>query len=607
MNDQTSQQGQTTEQAGQGVFRFSPRPNRAAEINWQPWSQSAFKQAKRENRPVLLNLTAIWCHWCHVMDETTYSDPEVIETIRQSFVPVRVDADQNPHIQERYIAGGWPTNSFLTPEGDVILAGTYIPPDTMKEYMAAVLKAWKEGREQLEARLQDLRKSETGLAHAAELSGGVPKDAWQTALALVKRAHDHRYGGFGSAPKFPHPDAVELLLHAASADRDGEALTMAASTLKQMSESETYDPEEGGLFRYATRRDWSVPHYEKMLETNAALLDNLTLAWCVAGEEWITEVAQGVANYLLSVLARPEYEGFYGSQDADEHYYKLDREKRRSEQRPFVDDTVHCDWNGMACRALIRAGTVWDQAGWTQAALKTLEWIRRTMWSEEGVHHFFRDGKPGGPAGLLDDNCRLGLAFLTAYEATGDRRFLSDARGLAVSMTDQLEDPVHGGFYDAPADPEAIGALARRDKRIFSNATAARFLWRLAAHLDDDWYAREALRALENFAGEFRDWGFQSASYGLAACEVLGQATKVAVVGEPRARRELVKSAFRLAPQLGLVVHPLDPAEELEWGAQEYPASPAPAAYVCVGSACRGPATTPAELQRLIAPKSHLQ
>jgi len=121
------------------TFRFSPRPNRAAEIHWQEWSNTAFDAARQADKPVLLNLTAVWCHWCHVMDETSWSDPEIIAALNENFIAVRVDADQNPHIQDRYLSGGWPTNAFLSPDGDVLLSGTYIPPTQMKLYIKTVL------------------------------------------------------------------------------------------------------------------------------------------------------------------------------------------------------------------------------------------------------------------------------------------------------------------------------------------------------------------------------------------------------------------------------------------------------------------------------------
>src|SRR5687768_15755313 len=140
-------------------FRFSPRPNRAHEIQWRSWGAKAFADAAAANKPVLLNLTAVWCHWCHLMDETTYSDPALISLINENFLPIRVDADKQPHVQDRYIAGGWPTNAFLTPTGEVLWSGTYITADEFRAVATSVLTAWRERRDELASEIEKRRRA----------------------------------------------------------------------------------------------------------------------------------------------------------------------------------------------------------------------------------------------------------------------------------------------------------------------------------------------------------------------------------------------------------------------------------------------------------------
>src|SRR5579875_3527969 len=222
-------------------LHFSPRPNRAHEIAWRPWEAATFAQAQAEDKPILLAISAVWCHWCHVMDETSYSDPEVIETINERFIPIRVDNDRRPDVNARYNMGGWPTTAILTPEGDPITGGTYIPPSQLKRTLDQVAELYK--------------------THKAEIADGF----------------DPEYGGFGYEPKFPQTDALELLLleyrrSRALGSPDERLYNMLAKTALGMARGGMYDHVEGGFFRYSTTRDWSVPHFEKMAEDHGGLL-----------------------------------------------------------------------------------------------------------------------------------------------------------------------------------------------------------------------------------------------------------------------------------------------------------------------------------------------
>ena len=254
-------------------FRFSPRPNRAADIQWCPWGEAAFEQARRLGRPVLLSLSAVWCHWCHVMDETSCSDPQVIPAINEQYVPVRVDNDRRPDVNRRYNMGGWPTVAFLTPGGDIITGATYVPPDQL-------LQALDRVREFFDANKASLQQVESP---TLEEPGDQPHEPDDAALAHIPgelagaiiRSFDPVYGGIGSEPKFPQADAFAFLLsftalHPGAADtpRAGEVLV---KTLEAMARGGLYDHGGEGFFRYATQRDWSEPHYEKMLEDEARL------------------------------------------------------------------------------------------------------------------------------------------------------------------------------------------------------------------------------------------------------------------------------------------------------------------------------------------------
>ena len=214
-------------------FHFSPRPNRAAEIGWREWSAGAFEEAQREDRPVLLGISAVWCHWCHVMDETTYSDADIIGLINERFVPIRVDNDQRPDINARYNMGGWPTTAFLTPGGEVMAGMTYIPPDQMRDVLNQVSTYYKDNKATIEEKIAEIiaePRARRRWRRGRDSSDQILRDV----LHSASDAYDPVFGGFGSEPKFPHTDAIDLLLHAYLRDGDRDALHMARKTLEYM-------------------------------------------------------------------------------------------------------------------------------------------------------------------------------------------------------------------------------------------------------------------------------------------------------------------------------------------------------------------------------------
>jgi len=333
------------------TFHFSPRANRAHEIKWREWGEDAFREAKETGKPVLLSLSAVWCHWCHVMDETSYSDEGVISFVNEHFIPVRVDNDQRPDVNARYNMGGWPTTAFLTPEGEILAGATYVPPDQMKDLLPKVNVHWQSNRLEIAGKAQELRqRRQTAMSgERGELSGR----SFDDILRSVIENYDPVYGGFGEAPKFPHTDAIDLLLYAYRKKRDPDLLHMARKTLEFMSRGGVFDHEWGGFFRYATRRDWSEPHFEKMLEDNAKLLSNLLSLYRSTKDDAHAETARRTIAYLEWKLRDKKRGFFYGSQDADEEFYKLSKEDREREQEPYIDHTCYVSWNAMAVSAYL--------------------------------------------------------------------------------------------------------------------------------------------------------------------------------------------------------------------------------------------------------------
>jgi hypothetical protein len=299
-------------------------------VHWHPWGDEAFARARELDRPILLDVGAVWCHWCHVMDRESYEDPTLAAFLNERFVCVKVDRDERPDVDVRFQRavqavsgqGGWPLTAFLTPEGDVFFGGTYFPPDGglgrpgFRTVLEKVLEAFN-------GRRDDVRKSAAQLrAHVgdalAESAPGDPSPALlDAAAARMADAFDVRYGGFGTQPKFPHPAAVEFLLARWRDTGEAWPRDVAERTLDAMALGGMHDQIGGGFHRYAVDARWVVPHFEKMSYDNAELLKAYVHAYAALGKPLYREVAEGIVRWSLEVLADREHGGFGASQDAD--------------------------------------------------------------------------------------------------------------------------------------------------------------------------------------------------------------------------------------------------------------------------------------------------
>ena len=237
-------------------------------INWLEWSDESFAEAQRGDKPILLDIGAVWCHWCHRMDADTYAEPQIASFINENFIPIRVDNDRRPDINARYNMGGWPTTAFLTPEGEIITGATYIPPTQMPSVMSQVMQAYRGNKAALLQQTAEIahKREEASRARPrpdARISWGIVTQI----VGSLARAYDPIYGGFGAEPKFPQAEAYDLLLteYANGGQRDQRLTDMVVKSLTAMGTGGMYDHVEDGWFRYSTTRDWSIPHFEKML------------------------------------------------------------------------------------------------------------------------------------------------------------------------------------------------------------------------------------------------------------------------------------------------------------------------------------------------------
>ena len=321
-------------------------------VQWHEWGEEAFNAAQRENKPILLDIGAVWCHWCHVMDRESYDNLEVAQIVNERFIAVKVDRDERPDIDSRYQAavsaisgqGGWPLTAFLTPDGKPFYGGTYFPPSdqhgrpSFKRVLLAISDAYHGKNGEV---VEQAKMVESALSHSESLAGGGAVFSPSVIDAIVKSIlgmFDPINGGFGSAPKFPHPAALDLLIDQYARSGDEHLRNVFVTTLEKMARGGVYDQLAGGFHRYSVDERWVVPHFEKMCYDNSELLKNYVHAYQATGSEFFANIALDIIRWMDEWLSDRERSGFYASQDAD---YSMD------------DDGDYFTWTVEETRAIL--------------------------------------------------------------------------------------------------------------------------------------------------------------------------------------------------------------------------------------------------------------
>ncbi|MES2638854.1 MAG: DUF255 domain-containing protein [Myxococcota bacterium] len=534
-------------------------------IDWEPWGEAAFARAKAEGKPVLLHIGATWCHWCHVMDEGSYPHPAVIRLVRERFIAVRVDTDQRPEINERYNMGGWPTVAVLDAEGEVLVGRTYVPAVELAMLLSSV--------------------SEPGqrwsIAPSPPEPAPEPSPGLDVLWERVKKAYDRYHGGFGDYQKFPHAGILEWLLdrRLRGVDDDG----MLVKTLDAMADGGLWDKEEGGFFRYSTQDDWSVPHYEKMLEDNARLVRLYTRAATALDNPVWRARAEGSVRWALATIwqdagVTATLGAFGGSQDADEAYYVRPLAERGPP--PRVDPTIYAGWNGLMVAALVRAAAAWDRPGLAGLARQVGEALLTRLDADGRIVR-----APGGVAGLLTDQAEVAEGWLHLWQHTGDPRW-RDASVRALTWARDTLGAPEGGCYDAPTGP---GLLRQRRRSMVGNTAFAEACWRLGVLTGSREWLTTAGAAADTALAEGEAWGFMAANACAVRERIDRPAVTVKVWRGPLLLREILSDAH--ADVLGLA---LDAAEAERLGLQEG------AAMACTLAACARPSGDLGEVRRSI-------
>ena len=601
-------------------------------VDWQAWGQEALDRARSEQKPLLVSIGYSACHWCHVMERESFDDEATAAVMNELFVNVKVDREERPDVDAVYMdavvaltgQGGWPLTVFLTPGGEPFFGGTYFPPEprhglpSFRQVLRAVADAYRERPEDVAAQAGALVDA---LRRSAETEPS-REPLTETLLAEAERGLvsqlDPRWGGFGHAPKFPPASALEFLL------RRG-ALDPVRLTLDGMAAGGIYDLVGGGFHRYSVDAQWLVPHFEKMLYDNALLVPPYLHAWLLTGEERYRVVAEQTLEYMLRELRLPSG-GFASSQDADtdgvegltytwteeegapaelfqpfEHGRSILRGELDGETRvrlleirdrrpqPALDDKVIASWNGLALAALAEGARRLASNNLLQAAVELGELLAvNPLWRT------LRDGRAKYPA-YLEDYANVAHGLYELHVATGDLRWLREARRLALTAVELFGDPERGGFFLTPADGEQLVA---RQKAFDDNPTPAGssmlafVLLRLGRIWGDDELERQAVGALRLV----RDLLPRApAAFGWALCALdlhLSPPRELAIVGDPQS--DVARAALRgFDPNAVVAFGPADDVPLLEG---KTVLDGKPAVYVCERFACQAPVTDPAQL-----------
>lgn len=616
-------------------------------VGWYPWGDAAFAEAERRDVPVLVSIGYSTCHWCHVMARETFSDPILAAALNARFVAVKVDREEHPEVDAAYLAAagaftsslGWPLNVFVTPAGRAFYAGTYSPPrpvagqPSFTQVLDAVAEAWTERRDEVEGSaaqlVEALRAAGQRGSATAGTTGLAAADLASVAEQLVG-FEDPLHGGFGGAPKFP---VAPTLLLALALDRSpllegtqlperstpvddapptedpespGQAAHpiggVAVRALRAIRDGGLRDGVEGGFFRYATRRDWSEPHYERMLTDNALLLR----AYAEVGDR---ATASGIVRFLDDVLRRPQG-GFGSAQDSEGPvdgvrteggYYLLDAAARVGQVPPAVDGKVLTGWNGLAIGSLAHAGALLGEPSWVALAADTADvLLARHRGADGRLIRASLDGTPSSAAATLEDWGGLADGLLDLALAAGRPQYAVLARDLVGACSDGAGFTVPGG---GDATLAAFGLTAEADlsegaapSGLSGIARAAWRLWALSGDAELDTRSRTAIAPhLRSAVG--RPIG-AAALLGLA----LQQAqplTQLVVVAADRSA-PLALAARRRSAAVVAVVDDAEAAAFAAAGFELFAGRTSrdgdPTAYLCRDFVCRLPITDPAAL-----------
>ena len=485
-------------------------------LDWRPWGREAFAQAGADQKPVLLTVGAAWSFGCAEMLRTTYRDEVVRGLVDRHFVPVWVDADDRPDINDRYNLGGWPTTAFLTPDGQLLGGQTFTEPTRMAALLERVASAYAARRAELSSPTgpQPTTVASTGG------SGSAPEidlnlERWL--VAHLRDAFDPTHGGFGRASKRIQESPLRLVL-ARCHGGDESMRDVATHTLDAIGWGPLFDDVEGGVFRYAERRDWGQPHVEKLLSVNASAVQIFLDGWVVFNDPRYRERAVQVIRYVTRTLVDRSTGGFFASQFGDDVYFGATTAERGMLESPPIDRAVYAAANSEMVRACVRGAELLGDSSLLECAVTALERVVETYQRGHGVAH--QVGEPRAVRGLLADQVAVSEALYDVYRATDRDVYLDLAQELMAFAIRALWNDRAGAFVDRVVSDDDVGLLRQTITPFALNCRAAHLLARLSRDGECTDFRGRARSALASQTTVARTHSIDAAEYVLALDDV---------------------------------------------------------------------------------------
>jgi uncharacterized protein YyaL (SSP411 family) len=581
------------------IAAFAVSPSFAAEpIQWYGWNDELFSRATAEQRFVILDLEAVWCHWCHVMEKTTYADPEVTELLASKYIAVRVDQDANPDLSSRYGDWGWPATIVFAPDGtEIAKIRGYIEPVRMQALLKAIIDDPSPG-------------PSVGEAFEIKPSASVflNKDQRAELVKNVDESYDDNLGGWGENQKYIDPDSMDYAMTRAEAG-DATATRRARQTFDAA--IALIDPVWGGVFQYSEGGNWSKPHFEKIMSFQAQYLRQYSQAYALWKDEKYLTAARDIERYLAGFLIGPDG-AFYVSQDADlDHdtdghkYYALDDAGRRKLGMPRIDKNLYARENGWAISGLAAFYTVTNDPKVLAIAERAAKWVsgNRAM-PGGGFRHGDKDR--GGP--FLGDGLAMGQAFLDLYAATGNRAWLTEAAKAGDFIGTNFRDEA-GGFFSSKTSEGKVGVFTKPPKHSDDQIQVTRFMNLLNRYFGTDAYKDYAAHAMRYLTSVSAEVARPMPGVLLADEELAVEPTHMTIVGhkdDPRA--QALHATARAFPARYKRLEWLDLREgKLPNPDVEYPDLGEPAAFACSNRICSYPSFNAEELAATVKQMAKLK
>ncbi len=541
-------------------------------VDWYPWSPQAFEKATRENKPIFLSIGYSSCHWCHVMEHESFENEDIAQIMNKHFVCIKVDREQRPDIDDIYMkavqmmtgSGGWPLSVFLTPDGKPFYGGTYYPPQDsygrpgFSNILLTIAKAWKEQKGDLvnsADRLTDMLTESTASAQT-----DISANLLDNTFSYLKRIFDPANGGFGTAPKFPQPQNIIMLLRYYRRTGNAEALQMATATLDKMADGGIHDHLGGGFHRYATDAIWLVPHFEKMLYDQALISKVYIDGYMANGNKRYAETATDIFDYVLRDMT-DSAGGFYSAQDADSEgkegtfyiwtkkqiedalgkndakifnaYFGVTKHGNFEENtnilyitgktessdtisnaknklflmrsqriHPFRDEKIITAWNGLMISSMAVGGAALNKPVYVDAAKRAADFVLTNIRTNGRLNRYYAKGKAVDLA-VLDDYAFMTMALIDLYQASLETKWLEEAISLNRQMVKLFGDQASGGFYLTGADGEKLIAKTKPDYDgaiPSGNSVAAMAMLKLGAMTMNNELTAEGEKTLKAFS-----------------------------------------------------------------------------------------------------------